>query len=62
VAREQGALSWELRASMTVARLRAKQGRADEGRQQLRAVYARFTEGFETVDLQAAKQLLQTSA
>jgi predicted ATPase len=62
VAREQGALSWELRASMTVARLRAKQGRAEEGRQQLRAVYARFTEGFETVDLQAAKQLLQTSA
>jgi predicted ATPase len=59
VAREQGALSWELRTSMTLARLRAKQGRADEGQQQLRAVYSRFTEGFETLDLQSAKQVLQ---
>ena len=61
VACEQGALSWELRASMTLARLRAKQGRGDEGRQQLSAVYARFTEGFGTVDLQAAKRLLEGS-
>jgi predicted ATPase len=58
VAREQGALSWELRTTMTLARLRAKQGREDEGRQQLQAVYSRFTEGFATLDLQAAKQLL----
>lgn len=58
-ARQQNALSWELRTSMTLARLRAKQGRGHEGRPQLSSVFARFTEGFGTVDLLAAKQLLQ---
>jgi predicted ATPase len=61
-AREQGALSWELRTSMTYARLRSTQGRGDEGRAQLAAVLARFTEGFGTVDLEAAKRLIQSSA
>jgi predicted ATPase len=61
VAREQGALSWELRASMTMARLWSKQGRAQEGRQLVASVYARFTEGFETSDIRDAKQLLETS-
>lgn len=58
-ARQQGALSWELRTSLTLARLRARQGRGHEGRQQLSSVYARFTEGFGTVDLEAAKRLLE---
>jgi predicted ATPase len=60
VAREQGALSWELRASTTLARLRAKQGRGREGREQLSSVYARFTEGLETLDLRAARELLES--
>lgn len=59
VARQQGALSWELRASITLARLRSKQGRAHEGRQLLSASLACFTEGFGTVDLQTAKQLME---
>jgi predicted ATPase len=58
-ARQQGALAWELRTAMTLARLRVRQGRGDEGRQLLSSVYARFAEGFETDDLKAARQLLQ---
>ena len=53
-ARRQGALSWELRA----ARLLRDQGRSDEGTELLQPIYDRFTEGFETVDLKAAKALL----
>ena len=59
-ARRQCALAWELRAAMTLARLRVKQGRGQEGRELVSAVYARFTEGFETRDLKAAGQLLQS--
>jgi predicted ATPase len=58
-ARRQSSLSWELRTIATVARLRAKQGRSDEGRHLLSSVYGRFTEGFETPDLKAAAQLLR---
>jgi predicted ATPase len=58
VARRQSALSWELRIAMTLARVQARQGRGDEARQLLSCVYSRFTEGFETGDLQAARQLL----
>jgi predicted ATPase len=61
VARQQGALSWELRASMTLARLRARQGRAVEGREHVASVYARFTEGFDTYDLRAAKEMLEAT-
>ncbi len=57
-ARSQGALSWELRAASSLARLRLRQGDAREGRACLEPVYARFTEGFDTADLAAARQLL----
>jgi predicted ATPase len=57
-ARRQGALSWELRAASSLARLRLRQGKAREGRACLEPVYARFTEGFETADLAEARQLL----
>jgi predicted ATPase len=57
-ARSQGALSWELRAASSLARLRLRQGDAQEGRACLEPVYARFTEGFDTADLTAARQLL----
>jgi hypothetical protein len=60
-ARRQGALAWELRAAMTLERLRVKQGRAGEGRELVSAVYARFTEGFETRDLRVARELLEAS-
>ena len=57
-ARRQGALSWELRAAISLARLRRNQAGWAEAVAVLRAVYDRFTEGFETADLRAAKALL----
>jgi len=58
VARRQGALSWELRAAASLARLLRGQQRASQARKLLGPVYRRFTEGFETPDLVAAKALL----
>jgi predicted ATPase len=58
MAREQGALFWELRIALSLCRLRVTQGRGDEGRGELASVYDRFTEGFDTADLIAAKLLL----
>jgi predicted ATPase/DNA-binding winged helix-turn-helix (wHTH) protein len=61
-ARQQGALSWELRTAASVARLRRGQGRADTARDILGQVYARFTEGFATADLRMAASLLRELA
>jgi predicted ATPase len=58
VARDQDAKSWELRAAMSMARLWRDQGKQDEGRDLLAAVYGWFNEGFETLDLKEAKALL----
>ena len=57
-ARRQGALSWELRAATSLARLWRDQNRTEAAREILAPVYDRFTEGFETTDLKAAKCLL----
>jgi predicted ATPase len=57
-ARDQGALSWELRAATSLARLRQAQGRAKDAHELLAPVYDRFTEGFTTADLRAANALL----
>jgi predicted ATPase len=54
----RGALSWELRAAMSLARLLCDQGRQADAAPILRPVYDRFTEGFGTADLIAAKALL----
>ncbi|MGC2787081.1 MAG: hypothetical protein WA397_25290, partial [Roseiarcus sp.] len=59
MAREQGALFWELRVALSVARLRVSQGRRHEARAPLASVYDRFTEGFATADMQAARTLLE---
>jgi predicted ATPase/DNA-binding winged helix-turn-helix (wHTH) protein len=59
IAREQSALFWELRVALSVARLRVSQGRQHEARAQLASVYDRFTEGFATADLQAARTMLE---
>ena len=58
IARNQSAKSWELRATMSLARLLAKQGRRDEARAMLADIYGWFTEGFDTADLKDAKALL----
>jgi predicted ATPase len=57
-ARRQGVLSWELRAAMSLARLRMKQMRTTEARDLVASTRARFEEGFETADLVAAKNLV----
>ena len=57
-ARRQGALSWELRAATSLARLLRDQGRSADGLALLQPVYDRFTEGFGTADLKAANALL----
>ncbi len=58
VARRQSAKSWELRATMSLARLRDKQGRREDARAMLAGIYGWFTEGFDTADLKDAKALL----
>jgi predicted ATPase len=58
IARKQGAKSLELRATTSVARLLAEQGRRDEARTMLAEIYGWFIEGFDTADLKDAKALL----
>jgi predicted ATPase len=57
-ARRQNAKSWELRGAMSLARLRRQQGRPQKAVALLAPIYAWFTEGFDTADLQAAHTLL----
>lgn len=59
MARRQDALSWELRAAMSLARLWRDQHRHGPAHSLLAGVYGRFTEGFQTADLAAAAALLQ---
>jgi predicted ATPase len=58
IAEEQGAKLWELRAAVSLARLRRDQGRCADARDLLAPVYGWFTEGFDTPDLKDAKALL----
>jgi predicted ATPase len=62
VAREQQAKSWELRAAMSTARLWRDQGKRQQAHDLLTPVYGWFTEGFDTLDLNEAKALLNTLA
>jgi len=58
VARRQNAKSWELRGTVSLARLRLQRGRQQEAVALLAPVCGWFTEGFDTADLQAARTLL----
>ena len=60
LAHRQGALSWELRSATSLSRLLRDQGRSADALTILERVYDRFTEGYETADLKAAKALLDT--
>ena len=62
IAEEQGAKLWELRAAVSLARLRGEQGRRAEARALLAPIYGWFTEGFDTPDLKEAKALLDELA
>jgi len=57
-ARQQSARFPELRATVGLARLLAKQGKRNEARAMLADIYGWFTEGFDTADLKDAKALL----
>jgi tetratricopeptide (TPR) repeat protein len=56
--RRQGARAWELRTATDLAALLASEGRSKRGRAVLEPVFERFTEGFATADLRAAKRVL----
>jgi predicted ATPase len=58
VARRQGARLFELRATVSLARLLEQQGKIEEAREMLTEIYNWFTEGFEFADLKDAKALI----
>jgi predicted ATPase len=60
LSRAQGARAWELRTATDLAAHWAGQGRAADARVLLRPVFAQFTEGLDTPDLKAARDLLAT--
>jgi predicted ATPase len=62
MAREQDALFWELRTALSLARMRTRQDRREEGKRILGSVYDRFAEGFQTADLLSATDLLEELA
>lgn len=59
LAKDQQALMLELRATVCAGRLWQRTGRADLARERVSGLYQRFTEGFSTPDLQAARLVLQ---
>ena len=59
VARRQQAKSLELRAAMSMGRLWQRQGKCAAAYHLLAQIYGWFTEGFDTVDLQEARALLE---
>jgi predicted ATPase len=58
IAREQGSLAWELRCSISLARLWLDRRMRAEAGELLSEVYARFPEGENTADLAKARALL----
>jgi predicted ATPase len=61
-AQSQQSKGWELRATMSLARLWQRQGRSDDARAALAAVYGTYTEGFTLPDLVEAGALLEALA
>jgi len=59
IARKQQTRSWELRAAVSLARLWQHQGKHAAAQRMLAEIYHWFTEGFDTVDLQEARALLE---
>jgi hypothetical protein len=53
---------WELRVMLSLSRLWQRQGKHAEAHQLLAEIYGWFTKGFDTVDLQEAKALLEELA
>jgi predicted ATPase len=58
IAQQQKAKSWELRATVSLARLYRDGGKQKKARSLLAPIYASLTEGFDTLDVREAKALL----
>lgn len=58
LAQQQGALAWELRSTISLARVWQRQGRYQPARDLLQAIHGRFSEGFATQDLVSLRHLL----
>jgi class 3 adenylate cyclase/tetratricopeptide (TPR) repeat protein len=58
IAARQAAKSYELRATMSLARLHAQQGHREDARRMVMEIYNWFSEGFDTGDLKEAKTML----
>jgi len=61
IAREQGALSLELRAALGLAKLHLARRPNEDVKPLLVPIYDRFTEGFDTADLREARSLMDWS-
>ena len=59
VARQQGALSWELRSAISLAELWERDNRSKAAFSLLASVRERFTEGFATADFVSSSLLLE---
>ena len=62
IARDHNAKSLELRAALRLARLRQRQGRAQEAVHLIQPIYSWFTEGLDTADLKEARELVKHPA
>ncbi|MDA0282929.1 MAG: hypothetical protein O3B86_06200 [Planctomycetota bacterium] len=62
IARQQKAMSWELRAAISLAQILQSNGQTSQAYDSLNTAYAGFTEGFDTPDLIKAKYLLEVLA
>jgi predicted ATPase len=60
LARQQGAVSWELRAATSLAQLWYRKDRMADAYELLSSVHGRFTEGFHTDDLRTAGAWIET--
>ena len=62
LARDNGALGWELRSALCLAQLWINQGQREAAQDLLETTLAKFSEGFGTGDLLTAQQLIETAA
>jgi predicted ATPase len=58
IAQKQKAKSWELKSTISLARLYQHQNKHEEAHNLLAQIYSSFTEGFDTIALREAKALL----
>jgi predicted ATPase/DNA-binding winged helix-turn-helix (wHTH) protein len=61
-AQKRGALSWQLRAATDLASSWERESRREDAFQLLSPIYSKFSEGFETPDMSAARRLLDSLA